>query len=47
MAYTVFPLASVMLSRGNLGVPVMFTGSSKFTVKVTVSELEGLSSSSV
>ena len=36
-----------MLSSGSLGVPVIVTGSSKVTVKVTVSELDGLASSSV
>ena len=36
-----------MLSSGNLGVPVIVVASSKLTVKVTVSEFAGLSSSSV
>ena len=47
MAYAVEPSLLVMLSRGNVGVPVMVVSSSKFTVKVTVSEFDGFTSSSV
>ena len=37
----------MILLRGILGLPVIVTGSSKFTVKLIVSEFDGFTSSSV